>query len=67
MANGNTPEAGTLIIAGLLLLAIVFAGYWISTYAESSGRPWGLLPWFAGGAAAIIVLGIGMYLRRGRG
>jgi hypothetical protein len=60
------PEIGTLIIAGLLILAIVFAGYWISTYADERGRPWGVLPWFGAAALAIIVAGLLAYLRRGR-
>lgn len=60
------PEIGTLIIAALLILAIVFAGYWISAYADERGRPWGALPWFGAAAVAIFVVGALAYLRRGR-
>lgn len=62
----QTPEIGTLIIAGLLILAIIFAGYWISAYVDERGRPWDILPWFAAAAVAIIVAGAFAYLRRGR-
>ncbi len=66
MADRQPPEIGTLIIAALLILAIVFAGYWISAYAGASGRPWGVLPWFGAAAVAIVAVGALAYLRRGR-
>ncbi len=59
------PEAGTLIIAALLLLVLGFAGYWIADYAASSGKPWDAVPWFLAAGAAIVVVGIVVYLRRG--
>ena len=49
------PRTSTLIISGLLLLALAFAGYWIVYYAEGEGAPWSLLPWFGLAAAVIIV------------
>ena len=66
MSDRSPPEIGTLIIAALLILAIVFAGYWISAYAGESGRPWGTLPWFTAAAVAIVVVGLVAYVRRGR-
>jgi hypothetical protein len=62
------PESGTLVIAALLLLALVFAGEWIITYVQPGGHPAALFPWFLGAAAAILVVGFVIYLRRrGRG
>lgn len=55
MSNYESPK-GTMVIAALLVLAIVFAGSWISTYA-GGGDPWALLPWFGIAATVIIVLG----------
>ena len=63
---GNTPEGGTLIISALLILAIVFAGYWIMEYASTGGPPSGILPWFGTIAALIVVVGLAILLRRGR-
>jgi len=64
MADG-TPEAGTLIIAALLILALGFAGYWIVEYAQTGGAPENLLPWFGIAAAAIIVVGLVVIVARG--
>lgn len=61
------PEYGTLVIAALLVLALVFAGVWIITYVQPGGHPAALFPWFLGAAAAILVLGFVFYLGRGRG
>jgi hypothetical protein len=60
------PESGTLVIAALLILALVFAGEWIITYVQPGGHPAALFPWFLGAAAAILVVGFVIYLRRGR-
>jgi Flp pilus assembly protein protease CpaA len=62
-----SPEYGTLVIAALLVLALVFAGEWIITYVQPGGNPTALFPWFLGAAAAILALGFIIYLRRGRG
>ena len=51
------PAAGTMVIAALLVLAIVFAGSWISTYALG-GNPWALLPWYGIAATVIVLLGV---------
>lgn len=61
------PEYGTLVIAALLVLALVFAGEWIITYVQPGGRPAALFPWFLGAAAAILALGFLVYFGRGRG
>ena len=64
MANGDSPEYGTLVTAALLILALAFAGYWIYSYVGDQGTP--LAPWFAVAAIAIVVLGILNYARRRR-
>ena len=61
----RTPEGGTLIISALLILAIVFAGYWIIGYASTGGPPNNILPWFAICAAVIVVVGLASMLLRG--
>jgi hypothetical protein len=60
------PETGTLVISGLLLLALVFAGYWIVTYAKTGHAPWELLPWFGVAAVVIIAAGFVAYFVRRR-
>lgn len=67
MPNSQPPETGTLVISALLLLALAFSGYWISSYATSGGAPWALVRWFFVGALVIIALGFLAYWRRGRG
>ena len=69
MAVSRPPEAGTLLIAALLIMVLAFSGYWITTYADpdTAGRPWDLVRWFLYGAGAIIGVALVMYLRRGRG
>jgi hypothetical protein len=64
MASG-TPEGGTLIIAALLVLALMFAGYWIIQYAQTGGPPNAIVPWFGIGAAVIVVVGLAALLLRG--
>lgn len=68
MASGTpsgTPEAGTLIIAALLILALAFAGNWIFEYAQTGDTPADLLPWFGLAAAAIIGVGLAVVIARG--
>jgi hypothetical protein len=47
-----------MIIAALLLLLLFFTGLWIVTYVDPQGNPWGLVPWFAGAAGVIVVVGL---------
>jgi hypothetical protein len=61
------PAYGTLVIAALLILALVFTGEWIITYVQPGGHPAALFPWFLAAAAAILLLGLVIYLLRGRG
>ena len=63
MPSYQPPEHGTLLIAALLILALLFAGYWIMTYVQPGANPWALLPWFGLAAAVIILLGLLTYLR----
>lgn len=65
MPNDQPPEYGTLIIAALLVLALLFAGYWIIVYVQPGGHPQTLFPWFGGAAAAIVVVGMIIYLSLG--
>ena len=65
MANGDSPEYGTLVTAALLILALAFAGYWIYSYASGTGEH--LAPWFAVAAGVIVVLAIVNYARGRRG
>jgi hypothetical protein len=67
MPDTGSPEYGTLIIAALLILALMFAGYWIVTYVQLDANPWSILPWFGIAALAIVVVGLLAYARPGRG
>lgn len=60
------PEGGTLIVAALLILAIVFSGYWIISYVTPGDNPLNTLPWFGAAAAAIIIIGLAIVIVRGR-
>jgi hypothetical protein len=63
------PAYGTLLIAGLLLLLLAFAGFWIDAAVMPGGKPWTAIPWFLSAAAAMIAAGVGYYIaltRRGR-
>jgi len=65
MADGQSPEAGTLLTAALLLLALGFAGYWI--YTAAGNEPQVLAPWFLAAAVALVVVAIVVsYLRARR-
>jgi hypothetical protein len=57
---------GTLVIAALLSLGLVFAGFWIAYYVRPGGNPHALFPWFGGATALIVALAIVSYVRRGR-
>ena len=60
MSRNRPPVGGTLIVASLLILAIAFAGVWISEYVRPSSNsyPWEILPWFALAAGAIVLIGL---------
>jgi hypothetical protein len=66
MTEPRPPEYGTLVIAALLILALLFAGAWISAYVSTDGVPHNLWQWY-GGAAAAIVGGAVLYYLLGRG
>lgn len=53
---------GTLIIAALLVLALLFAGYWINAVVNSGERP--SVVWFVVAAASVVGLGLLAYRRR---
>jgi hypothetical protein len=54
MAAEQPPEFGTLVTAALLVLALLFAGYWIVSYAGNTGAP--LARWFGIAAVVIVVV-----------
>lgn len=58
-------ENGTLVVGGLLLLALAFAGYWIDEYGTTTHDIWPAALPFGFAAMGIILLGIGNYLWRG--
>lgn len=66
MASNQVPEAGTLLIAALLLLTLAFAGSWIIAYVQPGRNPWELVPWFLGAAGAIVVVGMLVIIVLGR-
>lgn len=61
MPPEKSPGQGSLIVAGLIVLGIVFAGHWIVSYVQST-NPWAIIPWYGVAAVLIIVFG---NLRRG--
>jgi hypothetical protein len=67
MPESQPPEAGTLVIAALLVLALVFSGTWVVAYVTPGRDPTVLIPRFAAAAAALVALAIFLYVRRGRG
>lgn len=63
MPTEKSPGQGSLIVAALIVLGIVFAGHWIVSYVRTA-NPWALIPWYVVAAVLIIVVG---NLRRGSG
>lgn len=55
-----------MLMSALLVLALAFAGAWIYVTAEPGDSGMWLVPWFAGAAAVVIVVGF-INLLRGRG
>ena len=66
MARYQPPEAGTLLIAALLLLGLAFTGSWIVAYVQPGGNPWDIAPWFLLAAALIVVVGLIIIIERAR-
>jgi hypothetical protein len=66
MARNGIPEAGTLLIAALLLLVLAFAGVWIITYVEPHANPWAIVPYFLAAAGVIVLVGLTAIVIRGR-
>ena len=59
MAPEKSSGQGSLIVAALIVLGIVFAGHWIVSYVKTT-NPWAIIPWYVVGALLIILFG---YLR----
>ena len=64
MPPDKSPSEGSLIVAALIVLGLVFAGHWIVSYVQN-GNPWAITPWYGGAAALIIIIGLFTILRRG--
>ena len=62
MPLAGLPERGTMLIAALLILALLFAGSWIYTYVQPGANPWALMPWFGIAALVILVIALVAYL-----
>ena len=56
MLPEKSPGQGSLIVAALIVLGIVFTGHWILTYVQTT-NPWSIIPWYGVAAAVIIVFG----------
>ncbi|HKT34625.1 MAG TPA: hypothetical protein VJR03_07320 [Nitrospira sp.] len=63
MVPEKSPGKGSLIVAALIVLGIVFTGHWIVSYVQTT-NPWAIIPWYGGAAVLIIVLG-NLYRRGG--
>jgi hypothetical protein len=63
MSPEKSPSQGSLIVAALIVLGILFTGHWIVSYVKTTD-PWAIIPWYGIAAVLIIVLG---NLRRGGG
>jgi len=59
--------SGTLVIAALLTLGLVFAASWITYYVTPGGDPRSLWPWFGLAGTVSVGLAVASYVRRGRG
>ena len=56
MGPEKSPGQGSLIVAGLIVLGIMFAGHWIVSYVKTTD-PWAIVPWYGVAAVVIIVFG----------
>jgi hypothetical protein len=66
MAADQPPREGSLVVAALIVLGLVFAGHWIVTYVKDT-NPWAIVPWYGIAAVFIIAFGLFKNLRRGGG
>jgi hypothetical protein len=66
MARDSDDSYATSVVAAVLILALLFAGYWIWTYAAMGSPPWRLAGWFAIGVVLIVVGGIVRFWFGGR-
>ena len=57
MAPEKSPGQGSLVVAGLIVLGILFAGHWIISYVKTT-NPWAIIPWYGIAAVLIIVFGV---------
>jgi hypothetical protein len=67
MLPEKSSGQGSLIVAALIVLGIVFAGHWIISYVKTS-NPWAIIPWY--GVAAVLIVAFGIVsgiVRRGGG
>jgi hypothetical protein len=64
MPPNKSPTEGSLTVAALIVLGLVFAGHWIANYVQND-NPWAITPWYGGAAALIIMMGFFTNLRRG--
>ena len=46
MLPNKSPLEGSLVVAALITLGIVFAGHWIVSYVQN-GNPWAITPGMA--------------------
>ena len=60
----QSARGGSLVVAALIVLGLLFAGHWIVNYVGDT-NPWAIMPWYGLAAAVIIVLGVYKILRRG--
>ena len=56
MPPEHSPGKGTLVVAALIVLGIVFTGHWIVSYVHTTD-PWAIIPWYGVAALLIVVLG----------
>lgn len=64
--GGGPPSNGTLVVAALLVLGLVFASYWIRSAVLPPGdTSW--VRWFAVAVGVILVAGFYVYVRADRG
>jgi hypothetical protein len=64
MVPEKAPGKGSLVVAALIVLGIVFTGHWIISYVQTT-NPWAIIPWY--GVAAVLIIMFGTLYRRGGG